>query len=129
MQMNALILLLLLASPPGPFAPPNIAHCAHPDGSLLFTDPPCPPGAHPILWQGGDLTILKFAPVPEIPVRSQKTHRPRARMTSDDKAKCQTATNELKGLRAQRRRGYRISEEAALDREEGHHKAAKREFC
>ncbi|NKC00588.1 MAG: hypothetical protein GKR90_19140 [Pseudomonadales bacterium] len=133
--MNTLILVIILTANNATTHATNlragdITHCAQADGSLLFTDLPCPVDAHSIPWQKGELSILEFAKTSVD--KTKRVPRPKSTrryLPNENKAKCQAATAALKDLRAQRRSGYRISEEASLDRDEARNKSLKRQFC
>jgi hypothetical protein len=119
-----------------PFSATDIRHCVHTDGSLLFSDLPCPPGTRPIPWQTGEPSTFEFARArapalapTEKPRRPSRTKTARRQIPHETKAKCQSAIDALKDLRAHRRAGYRIDQESALDRDEARHKLHKREFC
>ena len=117
-----------------PFSATDIRHCVHTDGSLLFSDLPCPPGTRPIPWQTGEASTFEFARAPvlvpnEKPTRPSRTKQARRQILHETKAKCQSAIDALKDLRTHRRTGYRIDQENTLDRDEARHKLHKREFC
>lgn len=125
--MSPVLFVLMLAAT-DPSTP--IAHCRDADGTILFTDPPCPPGSVRLQWQNGSTTWIDFGTVPDRTDRSRPTRRPiQTRRTVASKDECSQVQQQLDALRDTRRRGYRLREAARLEREEARLKTARRKFC
>ena len=109
-------------------SPQTITHCRGVDGSIAFTDRSCPEGSVPIDRGAQTLNILTFEQAVHVPSRvSAKKGKRKPRI--DRKQACEQARVELKALRAERRRGYRLSDAAKLDARLDQLKADKRALC
>jgi hypothetical protein len=119
------VLMLAVTEPATP-----IAHCREADGAILFTDPPCPPRSVPLRWQSGATTWIDFGNLPDRTERSRPIRRPlKTRHTMALEDECKKVQQQLDALRDTRRRGYRLSEAARLEREETRLKSARRKLC
>lgn len=121
---------VLFLMPTEPVAASRIAHCRDTEGTLIFTDPPCPPHAIPVEWRGGTMSIIEFETVPGTSSQRDRTRsQPTPRVVSDRRAQCAQTELELKSLRAERRRGYQLADEPELDAALARLKKAKRQLC
>ena len=135
MSFSSPLVFLLLSAVNA--SPPNIAHCRDHDGTLIFTDPPCPVHSTPIDWQGSTMSVLEFAPSPQTKYASaiaRQANRSHESSRAHEKRKtyrqeCKRVKSALKKLRGERRRGYRLADAAKLDDQLNLLKAEKRKFC
>ena len=120
----ALLYMLVNAT----ISPQTITHCRSVDGSIEFTDRPCPEGSIPIDSRSQTLNVLTFEHAVHVPRKvSGKKEKRKPRI--DRKQACEHARAELKALRAERRRGYRLSDAAKLDARLDQLKTDKRALC
>lgn len=121
-------------------APQPITHCLDLEGRPHFMDRPCPRNAIPILWSPQPSNVIAFAPLPPSPSSQPSPHftapkiatpnkRRNKHRTLDRKKACRQTRSELKALRAERRRGYRLSKAAELDMKMEQLKSDKRKAC
>lgn len=135
MSFSLVMIYILLEVTNSP-NPQVIAHCRDTEGVLVFTDPPCPQNSIPVEWRSNNMSVIEL----KTPKHAQRTPNQaatkRAKRTKqtrptklDRKQECQRTRSELKQLRADRRRGYRLTDAAKLDAKLDQLKSDKRRFC
>ncbi len=110
----------------------HIALCIFPEGNVLFSDLPCPPGSENRKRQTRATHMIDFGPVPEFQntPRSHVKQRNLGRVSKSlSGERCQAAVQGLQDLRLLRRDGDEPTAEQSLDKDEQGLKLSKRQFC
>ena len=110
----------------------HIALCIFPEGNVLFSDLPCPPGSENRKRQTRVTYRVDFGPVPKfqnIPRSHVKKRNLWRVCKSLSGERRQAAVQGLQDLRLLRRDGDEPTEEQGLDKGEQGLKLSKRQFC
>ena len=114
-------------------SPQAITHCRGSDGAMTFTDRSCPMDTESVGWQSEPLNVLTMESVVDISRKVTAKEGKKGKKATvnrmDREKACANARTELKALRADRRRGYRLVDAAKLDARLSQLKAEKRQFC
>ena len=123
-----------------------IWQCTSPAGTVTFTDQPCAdkqterkvvtrslitlPALHNQSWQRADAIGQRAQQQLRARVRNKSRQRSALERSRHQREKiCRAARSDLERIQAKRRKGYRLSDEAKLDADEGNLDQQIREHC